>query len=218
MEERLWVFSNIAEQEREKMRVCFQARRELFPAGARILAYSRALERVGILLAGSAHLTCTDDEGHSSILEHLEAGDIFGEVFALPACNLSYDAVAVEQCEVLFIDYRHIVKSCPNACAHHSQLVSNILQLSAKKAQALSEHINVLSQRTIRQKLLTYFHACRARHQSDAFVLPMTLTALADYLSVDRSAMMREMKRMKDAGILVFRGRDVRLTGDRDDD
>ena len=132
-------------------------------------------------------------------------------IFTPCAPGLAYSVMAVTACEVMLIDYEHLIKRCPNACRHHSQLVSNVLQLTARKAQSLAEHVNVLSQRTIRQKLLAYFGIRRVHAGSGAFVLPMTLTALADYLSVDRSAMMREMKRMKDEGILTFRGRDVQL-------
>lgn len=204
-------FSNISEEEQERMRVCFNAQREAFPAGACMMALSRASGRTGILMRGRADLTCMDAEGHNSILEYLEEGDIFGAVFTPCAPGLAYSVMAVTACEVMLIDYEHLIKRCPNACRHHSQLVSNVLQLTARKAQSLAEHVNVLSQRTIRQKLLAYFGIRRVHAGSGAFVLPMTLTALADYLSVDRSAMMREMKRMKDEGILTFRGRDVRL-------
>lgn len=204
-------FSHISREEQERMRLCFGAVQESFAPGDRMLGDAAPASRVGILLSGSARLDCMDDEGRNSILEYLEAGDIFGEAFSPPAPGLLYSTTAVTACEVLFLDYAHLIKRCPNACAHHSQLVSNVLQLTARKAQALALHVNVLSQRTTRQKLLTYFAACRAGAGGEAFTLPMTLTALADYLSVDRSAMMREMKRMKEQGLIAFRGRDVRL-------
>ena len=204
-------FSNISEEEQERMRVCFNAQRVTFPAGACVMALAHGSGRTGILMRGRADLTCTDAEGHNSILESMQEGDIFGEAFTPCAPGLAYSVMAVKACEVMLIDYEHLIKRCPNACAHHSQLVSNVLQLTARKAQSLAEHVNVLSQRTIRQKLLAYFGICRARSGSGTFVLPMTLTALADYLSVDRSAMMREMKRMKEEGVLSFRGRSVEL-------
>jgi len=205
------VFDGISEEEQERMRVCFHAERQQFSAEDCILRYDTAGERTGVLLRGHAQLACTDADGRSSILEYLEVGDIFGEAFMPSAPGLFYSVTAATACEVLFIDYSHLIKRCPNACDHHSRLVSNILQITARKAQSLAEHISVLSQRTIRQKLLTYFSVRRTRSGSDAFTLPMTQTALADYLSVDRSAMMREMKRMKEEGLIDFRGRDVRL-------
>lgn len=207
----LQAFSHISPEEQARMRVCFRAVQESFAPGSPILCDGAPADRVGILLSGSARLTCMDAEGRTSILESLETGDIFGGAFSPPAPGLMYQTTAVTACEALFLDYAHLIKRCPNACAHHSQLVSNVLQLTARKAQALALHVNVLSQRTTRQKLMTYFSACRAAAGRDDFVLPMTLTALADYLSVDRSAMMRELKHMKEAGLVDFRGRDVRL-------
>lgn len=215
MQERIRAFTDITAQEQERMRACFLAQEQLFAAGSCILDGDAPAERVGILLFGTARLSCTDEEGRSSILEHLEAGDIFGRAFSAPVDGMLFQTVAVTPCRVLFFDYAHLVKRCENACVHHSRLVSNILQMAAHKTQTLSLHVSVLSQRSIRQKLMTYFGVCRFGAHGGEFRLPMTLTALSEYLSVDRSAMMREMKRMKEEGLIDFRGRDVKMPAPR---
>ena len=79
-------------------------------------------------------------------------------------------------CDVVFIDYPHILKRCERACTHHSLLVQNMLRLISDKAQALSERVDVLSRRSIREKLLCYFHQLAEKEGSRTFQLPFSLS------------------------------------------
>ena len=108
-------------------------------------------------------------------------------------------------------EYAHIMKRCENACAHHSRLVENMFRLVAGQARQLSRRVEVLSRRSIREKLLCYFQLCRLEAGGEEFTLPFTLSALADYISADRSAMMRELKKMREEGLVAIEGRRVKL-------
>lgn len=198
----LSIFSGITEEEKEHMFHCFTPVKKVFFDGETIMNYAHKIDKVGILLNGRAHLSCLDYEGRHSILEQLEKNDIFGEVFMLPLDDFQYFVVADTVCDVLFIDYTQIIKRCSNACAEHSRLVNNLLQMTASKAQSMALHINILSRRTTRQKLMTYFEINALKTKEKYFTIPMSLSALADYISVDRSSMMRELRKMKEEGLL----------------
>ena len=198
----LSIFSGIMDQEKEHMFHCFSPVTKVFFEGETIMSYAHEIDKVGILLSGRAHLSCIDYEGRHSILEQLEKNDIFGEVFTLPLEDFQYFVAADSACDVLFIDYSQIIKRCSNACAEHSRLVNNLLQMTASKAQSMALHINILSRRTTRQKLLTYFEINALKTKEKYFPLPMSLSALADYISVDRSSMMRELRKMKEEGLI----------------
>ncbi|MFR1519046.1 MAG: Crp/Fnr family transcriptional regulator [Clostridia bacterium] len=198
----LSIFSGITEEEKEHMFHCFTPVKKVFFDGETIMNYAHKIDKVGILLNGRAHLSCLDYEGRHSILEQLERNDIFGEVFMLPLEDFQYFVVADTVCDVLFIDYTQIIKRCSNACAEHSRLVNNLLQMTASKAQSMALHINILSRRTTRQKLMTYFEINALKTKEKYFTIPMSLSALADYISVDRSSMMRELRKMKEEGLL----------------
>ena len=71
--------------------------------------------------------------------------------------------------------------------------------------------MEVLSCRSTREKLLCYFRICAYESRSLSFTLPFTLSALADYICADRSAMMRELKRLKEEGVLRSEGRRITL-------
>ena len=112
---------------------------------------------------------------------------------------------------VLFIDYEHVIKRCENACRFHSQLVSNLLQMIAMRASQQASRIYVLSRSSTGKKLLAYLNSVAAQKQCKSFVLPMSYTMLAEYLSVDRSAMMRELKNMVEEGVLQREGKKICL-------
>ena len=119
----------------------------------------------------------------------------------------SLEVVCRRPCDVVFIDYTHILSRCGHACIRHSILVQNMLQLMADKAQALSRRVDVLSRRSIREKLLCYFRQLSQQAGSRTFTLPFSLSTLADYIATDRSAMMRELKRLREEGSVRSDGR-----------
>ena len=137
---------------------------------------------------------------------------VFGKSLAFSTSGRdSLEVVCRTACDVVFIDYPHILKRCERACTHHSLLVQNMLRLISDKAQALSERVDVLSRRSIREKLLCYFNQLAEKEGSRTFQLPFSLSMLADYIATDRSAMMRELKRLKEEGVLRSEGRRITL-------
>ena len=207
----LSLFSGITAQQQQQMEQCFHPVRAAFEAGETIMSYASAPVRLGTLLDGRAHLSSLDAEGRESRLEELEQGDVFGEMCILPLDNQDYRVEADTGCQVMFIDYAHLIKRCANACPHHSQLVDNLFQITARKTQSMAMHIHVLSQRSLRQKLTAYFSFQRLLAGSSSFTLPLSYRALADYLGVDRSAMTRELSKMKREGLLTAHGRKITL-------
>ena len=174
--------------------------------------FSDSCAQVGIIERGEAVLIRIDENGVETVMETMGPGGVFGRTLAFAGSRTdTLEVVCRTRCEVLFFDYAHILKRCERACDHHSILVQNMLRLMADKAQALSERIDVLSRRSIREKLLCYFHQQAARAGGPNFRLPFSLSMLADYIATDRSAMMRELKKLKDEGILSSDGRQIRL-------
>ncbi|MFR3920744.1 MAG: Crp/Fnr family transcriptional regulator [Dysosmobacter welbionis] len=114
-------------------------------------------------------------------------------------------------CDILFIDNSCIFKRCENACTHHSTLVYNMMNLLSNKTRSLSERVDVLSRRSIREKLLCYFRQQTEKSGEDVFTLPFSLSVLADYIATDRSAMMRELRHLKEEGVLRSEGRRITL-------
>ena len=207
----LSIFDGITDEEKRRLFRCFAPVTKVFFDGEIIMYYSRKIDKIGILLDGKAHISSTDPEGRQSILEQFEKNDIFGELFMMPQENSQYFIEADTACDVLFIDYSKIIKMCQSVCPEHSRFISNLIRMTAAKTQSMAHHINILSRRTTRQKLMAYFESELSKSKEKYFTISMSLSALADYISVDRSAMMRELKKMKEEGIID----DKRIGGKR---
>ena len=150
-----------------------------------------------------------DYNGNRSIIESLEENSIFGKMFSYLDNEVSI--IATSECEILLFDYELLMKRCKNNCTCHVKIMDNILELLSSKIMSLNERVEVLSKRSIKDKLLCYFDLIAKRKGKKSFYLPLSYTELADYISVDRSAMMREIKNLKDDGIISSNGKKLTL-------
>ena len=192
------------------MYTCFQAVSRSYRPDDVIYDFSSSQNVVGIVERGEAALIRIDADGVETMMEQFHVGGVFGRTLDFSASRSDVlEVVCRTPCEVLFFDYAHILKRCERACTHHSVLVQNMLRLMADKAQALTERVDVLSRRSIREKLLCCFAQQRDKAGSDTFRLPFSLSVLADYIATDRSAMMRELKKMREEGLVSTDGRAI---------
>ena len=203
------LFEGISDEDIEKMLKCFEARKMTFKKDRTIVTNIINVNLVGIILSGTANLERYDYNGNRSIIEKLEANSVFGEVFSRLGSDIS--VIATSDCEILLIEYDHIIKRCKKGCTYHSTLTNNMLKLLSNKIVELNERVEILSKRSIRDKLLSYFELLASDNPKRSFTLPFTYTDLADYLSVDRSAMMREIKNLKDEGFLKTNARKITI-------
>lgn len=202
------LFQDIGYENYRQMLACFQAVPKSYRPEEVIYDFSDPGGSVGVVERGEASLIRIDEEGVATVLEELGPGGVFGKSLAFSTSGRdSLQVICRTACEVVFIDYPHILKRCERACTHHSLLVQNMLRLMADKAQSLSERVDVLSRRSIREKLLCYFRQQSEKEGANTFTLPFSLSTLADYIATDRSAMMRELKRLREEGTVSSDGR-----------
>ena len=160
---------------------------------------------LGIVLYGSVHIMQEDYWGNRNILASVPAGGMFAEAFAsLPGACSAVDVMAVEKSEILFIDLRHVLGGRTTLTESQKTLAANLLAVLAGKNLVLTEKIRYMSQRSTRQKLMAYLsHEARKRGK-DTFSIEFNRQQLADFLSVDRSAMSAELGRMKRDGLIDY--------------
>ena len=153
-------------------------------------------------MSGSADLIRYDFNGNQTIVEKFNKYDVFGEIFYRININNELFVKAREKTKVLMFNYDIFEKRCKKNCKFHEELLVGLPNLVLTKVSDLNIRIELLSKRTIRDKILSYFRILSENSFSKTFTLPFSLTDLADYLSVDRSAMMREIKNLKEDGII----------------
>ena len=204
------IFKDIENEDVKKMMHCFNANYITYKKDRTIISNLGNVNMVGIILKGNAHLIRYDYDGNRTLLETLTTGDLFGEIFT-PISSNEQSIVAIDDCEILFIDYNKLINRCKKNCICHNLLINNMLQLLANKIASMNEKIEVLGKRSIRDKLLKYFNILAKKKNSKTFTLPLSYTDLADYLSIDRSAMMREIKNLKDEGFITTNKKKITL-------
>lgn len=119
--------------------------------------------------------------------------------------------VAKENCTVLFISFDNIINRCSQNCKYHFDFEQKIHALIIDNTIKLNTRIELLTKKNIRDKLIAYFNMLSNRKLNKTFTLPFSLTDLADYLNVDRSAMMRELSHLKEDGIINKNGKKITL-------
>lgn len=190
---------------------CSRKNIKTFSKGEVITSYIQKRQQFCILLDGSANLIRYDLNGNRIIIDHFSKNDIFGEVFYNITTNNELFVEAKQKSSVLFFNYNNIYSKCKNNCKFHATLASSFDELILDKITDLNMRIELLSKRSIREKLLSYFNLLSTKKLNKSFTIPFSLTDLADYLCVDRSAMMREMKLLKEEGFLKKTGNRITL-------
>ena len=161
----------------------------------------------GVVLSGGVQVVQQDYYGNRSVLSVLQPGDTFGEVFACAGLTtLPVSVLAAKDSRLLLLDCRRMITLCPNTCGFHSRLIQNLLQLMARKNLEFTRKIRTMSQKTTRDKLLSYLLSQAKAQGASQFVIPLDRQALADYLGVERSAMSAEISKLKKAGVLDTKG------------
>ncbi len=199
------LFENIQEHELPHMLRCLHARTAQYKKGQLPLVAGDAVPCVGIILCGQAHVMREDMDGNRMIITELHECDLFGETFAcIEAQHSPVTVAAVTDMQVMWIDYRRVITACSSACGFHARLIGNMLRLLARKNLKLNNRLEILSKRSVRERLLAYLELQAEHTGKRTFTIPFDRNKLADYLCADRSAVWREMNRLKQENILAF--------------
>jgi CRP-like cAMP-binding protein len=160
---------------------------------------------IGIVLEGSVTILKEDLGGNCNVLAKLGPGELFAEEYACAQDQpMDVSVMTDEGTTVLFLDVMRILTICPSDCSFHARLIRNLLSAVAQKNLQLNRTLTHLAQRTTREKLLSYLSEESLKQGSASFTIPYNRQQLADYLSVNRSAMSKELGLLQEEGILQF--------------
>ncbi len=199
------LFSGISASELEPMLKCLSAVTKDYEKNAFVLRFGEDISSVGLVLSGSVHIIKEDYWGNRNIVTKASAGQLFAETYAcVQGEALGINVVAAEPTTVLFLKVRCIMTTCSSGCEFHSRLMRNLLTVVAHNNLMLNNKLSHMAQRSTREKLLSYLSSESLKLGSSAFEISFNRQQLADYLSVDRSAMSNELCKLRDEGILKF--------------
>jgi CRP-like cAMP-binding protein len=206
------LFHTIAEKDILSLLVCLTAKKKEYEKDAFVYRYGDEISSVGIVLKGAIHIVQDDYWGNRTIINRVEPGEMFGESFSFAEKRtVQVNISAPEPATILLIDYKKIITHCSAACTFHTRLIQNIVKHLADQNIALVSKMEFVTQRTTREKLLTYLSTCAHNEKKASFEIPFNRQELADFLSVERSAMSAELGRMRDEGLIAFNKNQFRL-------
>ncbi len=199
------LFSGVGEEDILPMLNCLNAVVRQVGKGEYVFRQGEYIRSLMILGSGRLHIQKEDYWGNLNILNEIRPGEMFGEAYIVPNSDpLMNDVVATEESTILFFDMERILTVCPSACPFHTQLIKNMVYTISDKNKKLVQKISYISQRSTREKLLSYLSDEAKRQNSSSFSIPFNRQQLADFLSVDRSAMSNELCKLRDVGMLDF--------------
>lgn len=158
---------------------------------------------IGIMLSGTAQVSQNDYYGNRHIISRVEPSEMFAEAFACAGVPVMPVAiVANQECEYILIDSNRVMKSCSKACGFHRQMIYNLMKSMAAKNVFYHQKMEITSQRSTREKLMTFLAFRAKKAGNSSFDIEFDRQELADYLQVDRTGLSTEIGKLKKEGLI----------------
>ena len=196
------LFASLGEDELNAFLNASSSFRRAYPKGGVIIAEGENTGNMGVLIEGRCTGESLSEDGRRESVAHIAPGDIFGDILAMdPKAKSPVTVRADAACAVLFIPFSSILGG---SCSVSARLLANLLGIVSQKYFALHFRASCISRPTLRGKIAAYLHGMCIETGSRRFVIPFSRAELADFLACDRSALCRELSRMKSDGIIDF--------------
>jgi CRP-like cAMP-binding protein len=201
------LFDGIEFSDLESVLKCLDAKTMEISKGNPVFLEGSPAQFVGVVLSGAVQIVRDDYYGNRCVLNLLQSGELFGEVFSCAGLEtMPVSVIAVQDSAILLLDCKRVLSVCSNTCRFHSRLIHNLLQTMAGKNLAMNQKIRYMSQKTTKDKLIAYLLDQAKQNNSSEFVIPFDRQALANYLGVERSAMSAEIGKLKKNGQIDTKG------------
>lgn len=199
------LFFGMNDEELKGLLECFNARIRHYEKEEIIIRQGDMITNIYLILDGEVNIEKDTYWGRRIIISHLGKNDNLALSFVgSKNVESSIDAITTKDTLVLILSYEKCTSMCQNACTRHKVLINNLFQILSKENIELIQKIENVSQKTIRDKLLTYLSNEAQKQHSNSFEIKFNRQDLADYLNVDRSAMSFELSKLQKEGIIKY--------------
>lgn len=207
------IFANISENNKCKLLQILEARTQFFKKNETISTNVNNGNNIAFIVSGLVEIIKIDYNGNKSLIDEFYENDIFGNMISSIENNET-SVIVKEDAKIIFFDFNDII-NCKLEKTYYIQFMKNLLSIIMEKLEEKNERLEILMKKTIRNKLLEYFKLNSQKYGSRFIYLPFNFTDLAEYLVIDRSAMMREIKYLKEEGFIEIKGKRINLLYDR---
>lgn len=203
------LFAHIKESNKMKILQFLEANTITFKKNNVILSNLRQENMICIVLEGYLQIVKNHYDGSRTIIEELKENDIFGTMTSYLQ-HSEYIVITKEDSKVIVIDFKNII-NIDETKPYFIEFLKNLLSIMSKRIQEINDRMEILTNNSIRNKLLAYFKITSKKNKSNVLYLPFNYTDLADYLVVNRSSMSRELKNLKEEGFIEIKGKKIKL-------
>ena len=199
------LFQGIREHEIEAMLTCLSAEERTYGKDAYIYRAGDVTGRLGVVMEGAVNIIKDDVWGNRKIIENIGGGQIFGETYAcLKGEPLMVDVQASERSRILFMDVNRILTTCSSSCDFHNRLIRSLMYVLAGKNLMLTKKMDIITPKSLRERVMVYLSQESVKQGCRTVTVPFNRQQMADYLSVDRSALSAELSRMQRDGVISY--------------
>ena len=210
------MFAGIGRDDLGAMLSCLCASLRAYAKGETVYFEGDTVTKIGLAVSGHLHLIKNDVYGNTFIVTDITPPGMFAEAVVCSGVGrVPVSVVAKDESEILFIDYGRVVTSCSSSCSFHSRLIRNMISILARKNVEMSAKMEHITKRTTKEKLLSYLTDKARQESGGVFDIPYNRQELADYLSVERSALSAEMSKLKRDGVIDYRKNHFELLKNR---
>ena len=204
------LFENINDRNIEKLKRILKANTVNYKKNVNVLSNVNNEDFIAIIDTGCVQLIFNDYDGNKTILEEMASGEIFGNLTS-SINSEEITCITREDTQITYIEYNEITNDEIIKTDFYIIFIKNLIKILSQQVGSKNSRIELLTKRTTRDKLLEYFRIQSQNKGNRTFTIPMTFTELANYLSVDRSAMSREIGYLKEEGFIKTNGKKITL-------
>ena len=165
------LFHNISDKNQEKLLKLLEANTFTYKKDMTILSTSKNENIIGIVASGYIQIIKNDYNGNRIIIEELEENSVFGSMFS-SISNNEYEVITKEESKIIIIEYERIITNAKDNLSFYNQFIQNLLQIVSNKINEKNDRIEILTEKTIRNKLLKYFQIISKKNGSKNIYLP----------------------------------------------
>ena len=197
------LFFGMTEEEIAQQSEALRGQKSREEKGTVLIREGERTERCGILLDGVLQGQQIDEEGSLSVVSTLTHGMMFGEILIFSSRPSPVTLTALTDCRVLWLGPVDLNRADP-------KLTENLLRIIGNEYWALHQKIRYCSIVSLRKRIAAYL-SDREKERGKPFTVPFDRNGMAAYLNADRSALSRELSRMKREGLIDFHKNSFRI-------
>lgn len=199
-------FKNFSEKELEDALEFFKSYTKEYSNDEYIFSCGDLINEFGIIIKGNLIIENTDFLGNQIIIAKLSKGSIFAETYAyLENQPLMVDVKTQGNTEVLFLNINMLKSYKAFSKKWILKFTYNLLNVTAKKNINLSNRIFHTSSKKARFRISSYLSSQAIIKNNLTFEIPFNRQQMADYLNLDRSALSKELSKMKKENLIDYK-------------